>query len=559
MAHQAKARPWPILSSFAGWGWRGLGADAIAGLTLAAIAIPEQMATARLAGLAPETGFLALIAGAVGFAVFGANRLMSVGADSTIAPIFAGALAALAAAGSADYAQDAAALALGVGLVLAFAGLFRLGFIADLLSIPVTTGFLAGIAVHIVASQAPALVGIESPPGSTVEKLLAVAIALPAANPWTLVIGLGVFAAMEIGERWSPRMPSALLALGASTLACAYFGLDARGVAVLGALPAVSPHFAPPWISFAAFRQIAPLAFIVAVVVMVQTAATTRSFVTDPRGPDVNRDFIGVAAANLVAGFTGAFPVNASPPRTAVISATGGVSQFGALFAAALALIVALYGGRAIAYAPHAALAGVLLFVARRILRTEVITDVFKRSWGEAALIAATLIAIVVLPIQQGVGLGIMVSILHGVWTTTRARVVEFARIPGTSIWWPEEADGGGEKVAGVRVLALQAPLSFLNAYAFQQSLRAFQRDDTKLLIIEADAIVEIDYTGAKTLGDAIKSFRSAGVDVGFARLESVRAQESFARLGLLALVGDDHLFHSVEEAIRALRPLPTR
>jgi len=148
---------------------------------------------------------------------------------------------------------------------------------------------------------------------------------------------------------------------------------------------------------------------------------------------------------------------------------------------------------------------------------------------------------------------------LHGVWTTTRARVVEFARIPGTSIWWPEEADGGGEKVAGVRVLALQAPLSFLNAYAFQQSLRAFQRDDTKLLIIEADAIVEIDYTGAKTLGDAIKSFRSAGVDVGFARLESVRAQESFARLGLLALVGDDHLFHSVEEAIRALRPLPTR
>ena len=536
MTKETNAKPWPILQSFAGWRPASLGADAIAGLTLAAIAIPEQMATARLGGLTPETGFLALIAGAVGFAVFGASRLMSVGADSTIAPIFAGALAALAASGSADYAQDAAALALGVGLVLCFAALFRLGFIADLLSIPVITGFLAGIAVHILASQAPALIGVESPPGSTVEKLVAVARALPTANPRTLLLGLGVFAAMEIGERVSPRAPSALIALVVATVATVYFGLDARGVATLGVLPAVSPHLSLPLITFASFRQIAPLALIVAVVVMVQTAATTRSFVSDPvAGPNVNRDFIGVAAANLLAGFTGAFPGNASPPRTAVVSETGGVSQFGALLSAALA--------------------GVLLFVARRILRTQVMLDVFRRSAPEAALIAATLVAIVVLPIQQGVGIGIVVSVLHGVWTTTRARVVEFDRIPGTSIWWPEKARDGGEKVKGVKVLALQAPLSFLNAYAFQQALQKFARADAKLLVIEANAIVEIDYTGAKILSDAIKILRDAGVDVAFARLESVRAQESFARQGLEALVGRDHLFHSVAEAITALGP----
>jgi len=553
---ETNAKPWPILQSFAGWRPASLGADAIAGLTLAAIAIPEQMATARLGGLTPETGFLALIAGAVGFAVFGASRLMSVGADSTIAPIFAGALAALAASGSADYAQDAAALALGVGLVLCFAALFRLGFIADLLSIPVITGFLAGIAVHILASQAPALIGVESPPGSTVEKLVAVARALPTANPRTLLLGLGVFAAMEIGERVSPRAPSALIALVVATVATVYFGLDARGVATLGVLPAVSPHLSLPLITFSSFRQIAPLALIVAVVVMVQTAATTRSFVSDPvAGPNVNRDFIGVAAANLLAGFTGAFPVNASPPRTAVVSETGGVSQFGALLSAALALVVAMYGGQIIAHVPRAALAGVLLFVARRILRTQVMLDVFRRSAPEAALIAATLVAIVVLPIQQGVGIGIVVSVLHGVWTTTRARVVEFDRIPGTSIWWPEKARDGGEKVKGVKVLALQAPLSFLNAYAFQQALQKFARADAKLLVIEANAIVEIDYTGAKILSDAIKILRDAGVDVAFARLESVRAQESFARQGLEALVGRDHLFHSVAEAITALGP----
>ncbi|HYA72878.1 MAG TPA: SulP family inorganic anion transporter, partial [Roseiarcus sp.] len=140
----ASSRPRPFFQSFTGWRFSDLGADAVAGLTLAAIAIPEQMATARLAGFEPQIGFLALVAGAVGFAVFGASRLLSVGADSTIAPIFAGALALLATSGSPHYAADAALLALGVGLILAFGGAFRLGFVADLLSIPVTTGFLAG-------------------------------------------------------------------------------------------------------------------------------------------------------------------------------------------------------------------------------------------------------------------------------------------------------------------------------------------------------------------------------------------------------------------------------
>jgi len=560
LADETNAKPWPILRSFAGWRPASLGADALAGLTLAAIAIPEQMATARLGGLAPETGFLALIAGAVGFAIFGASRLMSVGADSTIAPIFAGAIAALAASGTADYAQDAAALALCVGLVLCFAGLFRFGFIADLLSIPVTTGFLAGIAVHILASQAPALIGVDLPAATTVKRLVAVAEALPRVNPWTLLIGLGVYAAMEIGERLSPRTPSALIAVAAATLATVGFGLEARGVATLGVLPALSPHFSLPMIRFAAFREIAPLALIVAVVVMVQTAATSRSFVSDPaRGPDINSDFLGVAAANLLAGFTGAFPVNGSPPRTAVVSATGGVSQIGSLFAAALALVVALYGGQALAGVPHAALAGVLLFVARRILRTRVIVDVLRRSLAEAGLIAATLIAIVALPIEQGVGVGIMISILHGVWTTTRARVVEFERIPGTSIWWPRTATSGGELVAGVKVVGLQAPLSFLNAYQFQQALQGFAHENVKLLVIEATAIVEIDYTGAKILGDAIENLRDWGVDVAFARLESVRAQQSFAQQGLEALVGTDRLFHSVEEAVGALGPPSAR
>ena len=550
----ASARAWPVLRSFAGWRWTDLGPDVVAGVTLAAIAIPSQMATARLAGFGPQVGFLALIAGAVGFALFGANRWMLVGADSTIAPIFAGALTLLAASGTPDYAASAAALALSVGLILVAVGVFRLGFIADLLSIPVTTGFLAGIAVHIVASQAPALLAVSPPPGSLIEQFVALGTRLGEANPWTLAIGIGVLAVMLAGEKLNPRFPAALIAVAVATGSTAALHLETRGVATLGAIVGVAPSFSIPRLSLAALRDIAPLALIVAVVVMVQTSATTRSFVSDPvHGPDVDRDFIGVGAANLLAGFTGAFPVDASPPSTAVAQETGGVSQLGALVCAALTLALSLFGGDLLAHVPHAALAGVLLFVALRIVRLDVIAEVWRRSAPEFALVMATTLAIVAMPIEEGVGLGITLSILHGVWTTTRPRTAEYERIPSSTIWWPRSARQRGETLPGVRVIGLQAPLSFLNAYQFQRAIEALSGAGTELIVIEANAIGEIDYTGGKVLGDLIGRLRAEGVDIAFARLESVRAQESFARLGLEALIGKDHLFHSVEEAVVAL------
>jgi len=550
----ATPKPWPLFRSFAGWSWRDFGPDAVAGLTLAAIAIPEQMATATLAGFPAQAGFVALLAGTLGFAAFGASRLMSVGADSTIAPIFAGALALLATAGSPHYAADAAALALGVGLVLTFGGALGLGLVADLLSIPVNVGFLAGIAGHIVVSQAPAALGLAAPAGPLVAQVIALADQFGKTNGLTVGLSVGVLALMLIGERLSPRFPGALIGLAVAAALTAVFGLEARGVATLGPIAGATLRPAWPPVGLADLPQLAPLAVIVALVVMVQTAATTRSFASDAtRGPDVGRDFIGVGAANLLSGFLGAFPVDASPPRTAVVAETGGVSQLGALLSAAIALALAAFGGGLLAHVPHAALAGVLLFVALRIFRVATMVDVWRRSRAEFALIVATMLALLALPIQQGVGLGVILSLLHGVWTTTRARLTEFERIPGTSIWWPASALNRGERVPGVRVVGLQAPLSFLNAYAIQAELEAFRAPDLRLLVIEANAVVEIDYTGATILAGVVRRLRESGADVAFARLESLRAQQSLARHGLEALIGRDHLFHSVEEAIGAL------
>ncbi|MGD0721873.1 MAG: SulP family inorganic anion transporter [Roseiarcus sp.] len=551
------ARPWPVLRAFAGWRPADLGPDLIAGLTLAAIAIPEQMATARLGGFPPQIGFLALIAGALAFAVFGANRSMSVGADSTITPIFAGGLALIATTGSPAYAALAAILALMVGAILVAGGLFKLGWIADLLSIPVTTGFLAGIAGHIILSQAPALFGVVATEGSSIDRIVALAAALGSVNVLTLGIGLGVLALMLVGERVSPRIPAALIGLGGATALTAVFGLEHRGVAALGEVAAARPALRLPAATLDDLTRIAPLAFIVAAVVMVQTAATTRAFPAG-RDPDVDRDFVGAGAASVLAGLVGAFPVNASPPRTAVVVATGGASQLSGLVCAALVLALSALGAGLLTHVPYAALAGVLLFIAQRIVRVATFIDVWRRSRAEFVLIVATMAAILFLPIQQGVALGIIMSLLHGTWTTTRARTVEFERIPGTTIWWPKTSAGqAGETIPGVLVIAPQAPLSFLNAYEFEHAIQRLTaaRAPVRLVVIEADSIVEIDYTAAQVIAASVARLRADGIALAFARLESVRAQEALARFGLEALIGPDHLFHSVEEAVRALAP----
>ena len=194
--------------------------------------------------------------------------------------------------------------------------------------------------------------------------------------------------------------------------------------------------------------------------------------------------------------------------------------------------------------------------MALRIIRFGQIVTIYRQSLPEFLLIVATAAAIIVLPIEQGVGLGIALSLMHGIWSTTRARVVSFERVPGTSIWWPVSADLPGEQEPGVVVAGFQAPLSFLNAYHFRHDLLEALKSSpqkARLLVLEATGIVEIDFTAAQILTDLIRRCRADGVDFAIARLESVPALDAMTRFGICELLGPDHLFQSVEEAIKAL------
>ncbi|HWX07152.1 MAG TPA: SulP family inorganic anion transporter [Bradyrhizobium sp.] len=556
-------KAWPLFRSLNSYRLSFLTHDLFAGLTLAAIAIPEQMATARLGGFAPQIGFFAFLAGSLAFAAFGSNRFLSCGADSTITPIFAGGLAALAASTTPEYQMLAAALALMVGFLLVAAGIFRLGWIADLLSIPVTTGFLAGISVHILISQLPGILGQPSPDGSMLQRLATLAAHLNQTNPFTLLVGLGVLAVVALSEWIDARIPGALIGLLLASGATALFGLEDRGVTVLGAVSATLPAIAVPAISASHLTGLVSLSLIIAVVVMVQTAATTRSFPSDPdEPPDVDRDFLGVGVGSVLSGLIGAFPVNASPPRTAVVSETGGKSQLAGLAAAAIVVALLAFGASLLSRIPNAALSGVLLFVALRIIRFGQIVTIYRQSPPEFLLIVATAAAIIVLPIEQGVGIGIALSLMHGIWSTTRARVVLFERVPGTSIWWPVSADLPGQQEPGVVVAGFQAPLFFLNAYHFRRDiLDALQsrQQAVRLLVLEATGIVEIDFTAAQVLRDLIRKCHADGVDFAIARLESIRAQAAMARFGVNDVLGKDRSFRSVEQAIKALGRKPAQ
>jgi sulfate permease, SulP family len=558
MANVVEPAGW-LFPSLHGYSLSRLPRDAVAALILTAIALPGQLATARLMGLPPMVGLYAFAAGSFAFAVLGANRFASVAADSTIAPIMAGALVLAAAPGTPHYAALAAVLALFVGTILLVAGLLRAGWIADLLSVPVTVGFLAGIAVHIIVSQLPDMLGVDPPAkGHVLGQLVAICEALPQAKLYPVLIGFGVLACTLIAEWLSPRIPGPLIGVLASGIAVWSLALDQHGVAVLGALPIAPPSITlevPTWNEFV---RLVPLSFTVALVCMMQTAAVVRSFPSDPKQPeDVSRDFAGVGAGSILAGVSGSFAVDASPPSTAAVAESGGTSQACGLLAIAIIAVIVLLAGGAFAFVAQAALSGVLVYIGLRIVRVTTILQIYRRGGSEILLVVASTALVVILPIQTGVAMSIGLSLLNSLYVVARPDSAVLARVPGTTIWWDLPPEQTGEHEPGVLVFAPAAPINFTNAFYVRGKLMdaiAAMHEPCRLVVIEANGVINFDFTGSQILQQVVSELRERGIDVVFARLESEHARHAAERTGLIATVGADHVFRSVEDAIQDYR-----
>jgi sulfate permease, SulP family len=547
-----------LLSSVRGYQRSWVSGDLVAGVTLLTIAVPEQLATSRLAGMPPITGFYAFIAGSLVFALLGSNPHVSVGADSTIAPLFAVGVAHFAASGSPRYVELVGVLAVLVGVIVALVWLLRLGWIAEFLSAPIITGFLAGVAVVIVVHQLPDLLGLPPTGGSTVHRIRFILGHLDDINGWTLLIGLGVLAIVVASERFDRRIPGALLGLVASLIAVQAFDLhSAHGVAVLGPVAHGPPHFGLNGLSTSAIRNLAPLAGVVALVVVTQSAATSRAFADRRGSEDVGRDLLGVGAGSIVAGLAGAFPVDASPPRTAAVVAASGRTQAGAIGAAA-AMIALIPAVGALKNLPLATLAAVLIYVATRIFRGRDLVAIARFNALEFGLALITLLTVALVGVEQGIGVAVGLAILDRTRLSARPQLHVLGRLPGTTSWVRAAMAPRAhlEQAPGVLVVLFAASLWYANAVRFQHEVRAAlaATSGTKVLVLDAIGMNDIDYTGARALREVLDDLDQAQIAFALAR-PGKHVREALARSGLLERIGTERLFPSVDEAVSAVAP----
>lgn len=545
----------PVLTSLRGYRRASLGTDGLAALTLLVIVIPEQLATSRLAGMPPVTGYYAFVAGTVMFALLGSSPQMSVGADSTIAPLFAVGVAHLAATGSGRYVDLVGILAVAVGVTVALVGLLRLGWIAEFLSAPIIAGFLAGVAVIIVVHQLPDLLGEGSGGGSTVHRIHLIVAHLGRTSGWSVGIGLVVLTLVVVCEGIDRRVPGALVGLIGSTVLVAGLGLGHHDVELIGTFSHGGPRWGLVGLSWSALRQLLPLAGLVALVVISQSAATTRAF-ADRAGydVDVSRDFIGVGAGSIMAGLAGSFPVDASPPRTGAVAEAGSRTQLSGLLAAA-ALVALIPAAGLLKDVPLATLAAVLIFVAGRLFHVQDLVSIARFDRFELGLALVTMLVVALVGVQDGIGVAVALAILDRTRLSAQPQLHVLGLIPGTTSWAPLSSPERPAQVPGVLVVLFATPLWYANATHFKAQVKGSIRravGHPRVLILDAQGMTDIDFTGTRALSQVLADLEKEGITFAVARA-GARARGSLARSGLATRIGQDRFYTSVGEAVSAL------
>jgi sulfate permease, SulP family len=554
-------RAWWVPPTLRGYRAAWLGADALAGLTLVAVVLPGQMATARLANLPAVAGLYAFVAGSLVYALLGTNRHLSVGADSTIAPLLATGVASIAAAGTAGYGTVMAFTALLVGGLLVAVGLCRLGWISEFLSTPVITGVLAGIAVEIVVRQIPVILGVSGGGTTTIDRVRQVAGQISHINGWSVGIAVGVLVIIAAAQRISHRLPGTLLALILSIVAVDIFGLASEhGVAILGAVHGGLPHVLLPPVSWSQVRRLPGLVLTVAFVCIAQTAATVRRpDAGAPAASTIDRDLIGIGAGSVAAGLIGAFPVDASPPNTAIATAAGTRSQLTNAIAAAVVLAVVLAATAPLANLPQAMLAAMLVFIATKLFRAGQLRAILRFDRIEFALSAVTLLAVAVVGIEQGVVLAMILSLADRTRRSARPPDAILGRAPGTDHWIPADTGLPSEQVAGVLVYLVYAPLWYGNADYVCLRIRHLidaASGPMHAVVLDAAGISDIDYTGLQALRNLVTELGQQGVTIAIARTSHL-VHHDLKHGAILEQLGPGHLFASVDQAVTALQHHP--
>jgi len=536
-------------------GDRGAVRDALAGVTLASMNIPQLLGYARIAGMPLITGLYTALLAPIAFGLFGSSRHLVVAADSGTAAILAGALSHMATPGSAHYMALASTTALLVAGMLVVARIFKLGFLADFLSRTVLVGFLTGVGVQVAIAMLADMAGIAVNTRNSVMQVWQLAHGLPHASLPTVVLSALVVAAILAGRRIAPKIPVSLLLVVAAILACRAWGAATLGLATIGAVQGGLPAFGLTLATWSQTLQLLPVAASCFVVIVAQSAATARAAATrHEERLDEDADIFGLAVANGAAAVSGAFVVNGSPTQTAMAERAGSRSQLAQIVFAGCVFAVVAVLTSPLQYLPRCVLAAIVFTIAIGMIDVATLRAMRHESPGEFELAVITAAAVAIIGVEQGVLLAIILSLLRHVRQSYRPHtaVLQFDAVHA---WISVSAMPGHETEPGVILYRFGADLFYANATRFADEARALvdgAPHPVRWLVVEAEAITNLDYTAARVVLTLINELAEEKIAMAFARVSpSLRADMDRHRV--TAVLGSDRLFSSRHEALIAV------
>jgi SulP family sulfate permease len=528
--------------------------DVVAGITVAAYLVPQVLAYAGLARVPPVAGLWAAFVALAVYFLLGSSPQLSVGPESTTALMTGAALATITVPG--ESAQDTAALlALAVGAVSLLAWAGGLAFLADLLSKPVLVGYMAGVAGLMVLSQAGRGTAAAIPETDPLAETWWLLQHPSAIHGPTLTVCLGTLALLLVGARLWPTGPVPLVGLLVATLAVATAGLAGDGVAVVGALPFELPTVGLPEASSLRSWALLTTALAIAVVGFTDNVLTARAF-GDRHGDriDARRELLALGAANIAAGAVHGFPVSSSGSRTAIVDAVGGRSRWSGLatLGSALVLVVALRP--ALAHLPDAALAAVVVYAGLRLIDVREFVRIARYRRTELLIALATTVGVLVLGVLEGVVIAISLSLVDVIRRVARPHDAVQGLVPDLAGMHDVDDYDRAVLVPGLLVYRYDAPLFFANADNFLSRVReSVATYDPEWVLLNAEAIGEVDLTGADALETLRAELAEKGVVLALARLKQ-DPRDVLQPSGLLERIGADRIFPTLPTALEAYR-----
>jgi high affinity sulfate transporter 1 len=536
--------------------------DIIAGISLAALAIPEVMGYATIAGMPVVSGLYTILIPLALFAIFGSSRHLVVGADSATAAILATALVTVALPESPHYIALAGMVALLAAGFLLLSRIFRLGFIADFLSRAVLIGFLTGVGIQVALGQIPGMFGV---PKEVQDPILQIAQMFTREITWMngLTIGISLIVLVVImgGNRVMKKIPWAFLVVIGTIIASWALNITSLGVATIGIVPGGLPPIAFPAVPLNQIPNLLGVAAACYIVILAQSAATSRAYaVRYEEKFDENVDLVGLGLSNMAAGMSGSFVINGSPTKTEMADSAGGKSQLAQIVTVGVVLIVLLFITVPLSYLPSAVLATIVFTIGIHLIDFNGMKNLLYRRPVEFIVALVTALTVIFISVGWGIALAVVLSMIAHLRHSYRPLNFLLVESPDRG-WALTPLESGNQAAPGLAVYQFGANLYYANEARFTSEILEIVEKATpslRWLCLSALSIQDIDFSGSEALKQLHGELKKRGVVLVMSSVEEP-VMHQLERDKLIDLIGKDHIFEFTKDVIIAYQKLPQR